>query len=44
MKKGRPGVVIEIDETKLETKKYSRRHLLDGMWIIAGVKKNTHKN
>ena len=31
---GGPGVVIEIDETKIGHRKYQKGRLVDGAWIL----------
>jgi len=36
---GGPGVIVEIDETKLGKRKYNRGHRVDGVWILVGVEK-----
>lgn len=36
---GGPGVVIEIDETKLGKRKYNRGHRVDGVWVLAGIER-----
>lgn len=36
---GGPGVLVEIDETKLGKRKYHRGHRVDGVWILVGVEK-----
>ena len=32
-----PGVVVEVDETKLRKRKYNRGYLVEGVWVIVGV-------
>jgi transposase-like protein len=34
---GGPGIVVQIDETKLGKRKYNRGHRVDGVWVLAGV-------
>jgi transposase-like protein len=31
--------VVKVDKTKLGKIKYNRRHRVDGVWIVCGVKK-----
>jgi transposase-like protein len=38
---GGPGVIVEIDETKLGRRKYNRGHRVDGVWVLVGVKRTT---
>ena len=34
---GGPGVVVEVDETKVGKRKYNRGHSVEGAWVIVGV-------
>lgn len=34
---GGPGVIVQIDETKLGKRKYNRGHRVEGVWILVGV-------
>jgi transposase-like protein len=34
---GGPGIVVEIDETKLGKRKYHRGHSVEGVWIVVGI-------
>jgi transposase-like protein len=36
---GGPGIVVEIDETKLGKRKYNRGHRVDGVWIVVGIER-----
>lgn len=36
---GGPGVVVEIDETKMGKRKYHRGHRVDGVWVVAGIER-----
>ena len=38
---GGPGVVVEVDETKLGKRKYNRGHRVDGVWVLVGVERTT---
>lgn len=38
------GVVVEVDETQIEKRKYNRRDLVDGAWVIGGVERSKKKN
>lgn len=40
---GGPGVIVEIDETKLGKRKYNRGHRVDGVWVIVGIERNHMK-
>lgn len=40
---GGPGIIIEIDETKLGKRKYHRGHRVDGVWVIAGIERTANK-
>jgi hypothetical protein len=41
---GGPGVIIEVDETKLGKRKYHRGHRVEGVWVLAGVERSGEKN
>ena len=32
-----PGIVVEVDETKLGKRKYNKGHKVDGVWVLAGI-------
>lgn len=34
---GGPGIVVQIDETKMGKRKYHRGHRVEGVWVVAGV-------
>lgn len=34
---GGPGVIVQLDETKLGKRKYHRGHRVEGVWVFAGV-------
>ena len=34
---GGPGIVVEVDETKLGKRKYNKGHKVDGVWVLAGI-------
>lgn len=36
---GGPGIIVEIDETKLGKRKYNRGHRVEGVWTIAGIER-----
>jgi transposase-like protein len=36
---GGPGVIVEVDETKLGKRKYNRGHGVEGAWILVGVER-----
>lgn len=36
---GGDGIIVEIDETKLGTRKYNRGHRVDGVWVVGGIEK-----
>jgi hypothetical protein len=39
VKIGGPGVIVEIDETKVAKRKYHRGHRVEGAWVIGGVER-----
>jgi transposase-like protein len=43
IKIGGPGVIVEIDETKLGKRKYNRGHRVDGIWVIVGVERTPER-
>lgn len=40
---GGPGIVVEIDESKLGKRKHHRGHHVDGQWIFGGVERVSGK-
>jgi hypothetical protein len=34
VKIGSPGIVVEVDETKLGKRKYHRGHRVEGVWVV----------
>jgi hypothetical protein len=40
---GGPGIIVELDETKLGKRKYHRGHRVDGVWIFAGVERTVER-
>jgi transposase-like protein/predicted RNA-binding Zn-ribbon protein involved in translation (DUF1610 family) len=36
---GGPGIVIEVDETKLGKRKYHRGHRVEGAWVLVGIER-----
>lgn len=40
---GGPGVIVEVDETKLGKRKYNRGHRVDGVWVVAGVERTGNR-
>jgi transposase-like protein len=34
---GGPGVIVEIDESKISKRKYNRGHRVEGAWVVGGV-------
>lgn len=43
MKLGGPGIILEVDETKLGKRKYNRGHRVEGVWVICGVERTEAK-
>lgn len=43
MKVGGPGVIVEIDETKMGKRKYNRGHRVEGVWCVAGIERTPDK-
>lgn len=40
---GGPGIIVEIDESKMGKRKYHRGHPVDGQWIFGGVERVSGK-
>lgn len=36
---GGPGIIVEVDETKIGKRKYHRGHRVDGVWVVVGVER-----
>lgn len=40
---GGPGIIVEVDETKLGKRKYNRGHRVEGAWILVGVERTVER-
>jgi transposase-like protein len=40
---GGPGIIVEVDETKLGRRKYHCGHRVDGVWVIVGVERTADR-
>lgn len=40
---GGPGIVVEIDESKLGKRKYNTGHRVDGVWVFGGIERTPEK-
>jgi transposase-like protein len=40
---GGPGIIVEIDETKLGKRKYNRSHHVGGAWAVCGVERTEQR-
>ena len=40
---GGPGIIVEIDESKLSKRKYNRGHHVEGIWVVGGVERTTDR-
>jgi hypothetical protein len=40
---GGPGVIVEIDETKLGRRKNNRGHHVEGVWVLGGVERTLER-
>lgn len=38
---GGPGMIVEIDETKVGKRKYNRGHRVEGQWVFGGICRET---
>jgi len=43
MQIGGPGVVVEVDETKMGKRKYHKGHRVDGVWVLVGVERTAER-
>jgi transposase-like protein len=41
VKLGGPGIIVQIDETKLGKRKYHRGHRVEGVWVVCGLEVTT---
>jgi hypothetical protein len=40
---GGPGIIVEVDETKLGKRKYHRGHRVEGVWVLVGVERTEER-
>ena len=40
---GGPGIVVEVDETKMGKRKYNRGHRVEGVWVLVGVERTSER-
>ena len=40
---GGPGIIVEIDETKLGKRKYHMGHRIEGVWVLGGIERTLEK-
>jgi hypothetical protein len=40
---GGPGIVVEVDETKMGKRKYNRGHRVEGTWVVGGVERTPER-
>jgi len=40
---GGPGIIVEIDETKMGKRKYHRGHRVEGVWVVGGVERTDER-
>lgn len=40
---GGPGIVVELDETKIGRRKYNRGHRVEGVWLMVGVERTVQR-
>ena len=38
-----PGIIVEVDETKLGKRKYNRGHRVEGVWVVVGVERTVER-
>lgn len=43
MQIGGPGIIVEIDETKLGKRKYNKGHRVEGVWVVVGIERTKEK-
>jgi transposase-like protein len=36
---GGPGIIVQVDETKLGRRKYYRGHKVEGVWVVCGIER-----
>ena len=36
---GGPGIIVEVDETKIGKRKYNRGHRVEGIWVVVGIER-----
>ena len=37
---GGEGIIVEIDESKFEKRKFNRGHRVEGVWVVGGVERS----
>ena len=40
---GRPGKVVQIDESKIGKRKYHYGHVVEGQWVFGGIEEDSKK-
>ena len=40
---GRPGIVVEVDESKFGKRKYNQGHQVEGVWVVGGVERTPER-
>ena len=40
---GGPGVIVEVDEVKLESRKFNRGHRVEGAWVVNGIERTAQR-
>ena len=38
---GGAGLKVEIDESKFRKRKYNKRQLVEGQWVVGGIRRET---